>query len=91
MIMIRHSLLIALICLLLPACGSRNTPNTIRIGNAESSAIKLSSDGLTVNPGMFGLEDSTDIEIHTSSDNEITFDIRRQNQEESGESESRAF
>lgn len=65
----------------LGACGSRNPPNTIQIGdNGSGSALKLSSNGLYINRTLLDISD-TNVSIHTSADNEITFDITRPEKE----------
>ncbi len=61
--------LLSLLC----ACSSGNS---IVIGKqANNSPLRLTSDGLYIDPALLGMPQDADISVHTSADSEITFNV----------------
>lgn len=75
-------IIMALLSGLLCACS---TGNTVVIGKEEgSSALRLTDNGLYIDPSLLGLPQGSNIEVHTSPDSGMTFNVEKVPTREAG-------
>lgn len=58
-------------------CGCSSGNSIVIDKQASKSSLRLTDDALYIDPALLGLPQGTDITVHTSPDDEMTFNVEK--------------